>query len=172
LRAMAKYGTSRASFAYGFDNQSFTKLGNELMMQFSLSIFTGNKFCLFNYATIATGGFVDFDWFRIDLPTQTEVIPEEELKYNNMPQNFFLGQNYPNPFNPATKIQYEIPNVSYVTLKVYNLLGKEAATLFEGVRQPGNYEAIFDGSKLASGIYLYRMKAEKFVDIKKLILVK
>ena len=172
LRAQAKYGTSRASFAYSLDNQSFTKLGNDLMMQFSLSIFTGNKFCLFNYATIATGGFIDVDWFRIDLPTPTEVVPEEDLHHNNFPHNFFLGQNYPNPFNPATKIRYEIPNACYMTLKMYNFLGQEIATLFEGIRQPGNYETIFDGSKLASGAYLYRMKAEKFVDGKKLILVK
>jgi hypothetical protein len=68
LRAHAKYGTSRTSFAYSLDNQSFKKLGNELVMQFNLSIFTGNKFCLFNYAAISTGGFVDFDWFRTGFP--------------------------------------------------------------------------------------------------------
>ena len=57
-------GTGTASFSYSFDNESFTKLGNELDMRFSLTIFTGNKFCLFNYATEETGGYVDFDWFR------------------------------------------------------------------------------------------------------------
>jgi hypothetical protein len=125
-----------------------------------------------DYAAIATGGFVDFDWFRIDLPTLTEVVPEEGLHHNNIPHNFFLGQNYPNPFNPATKIRYEIPNMCYMTLKMYNFLGQEVATLFEGIHQPGNYETIFDGSKIASGAYLYQMKAEKFVDEKKLILSK
>jgi len=75
LRAQAMYGTSKASFAYSLDNQSFTKLAIELSMQFNLSIFTGNKFCLFNYATKATGGFVDIDWFRISMPTQTEEAP-------------------------------------------------------------------------------------------------
>jgi hypothetical protein len=72
LRAYADYGTSQASFAYSLDNQSFTKLGDELAMQFNLSVFTGNKFCLFNYATTATGGFVDFDWFRASLPAPTK----------------------------------------------------------------------------------------------------
>jgi hypothetical protein len=72
LRAYADYGTSRASFAYRLDDQSFTKLGDELSMRFNLSIFTGNKFCLFNYATITTGGFVDFDWFRVSMPMPTE----------------------------------------------------------------------------------------------------
>jgi beta-xylosidase len=64
LRALAYYGTSTASFAYSLDNKSFTSLGDKLSMRFNLSVFTGNKFCLFNYPTKATGGFVDFDWFR------------------------------------------------------------------------------------------------------------
>ena len=57
---------STASFSYSFDNQSFVKFGNELKMRFSLKIFTGNKFCLFNYATKKMGGYIDFDWFRTD----------------------------------------------------------------------------------------------------------
>jgi len=68
LRAMAEYGTSKAYFAYSLNNNTFTKIGNILLMQFNLSIFTGNKFCIFNYATKNTGGFVDVDWFRISLP--------------------------------------------------------------------------------------------------------
>lgn len=65
LRARAYYGTSMASFDYSFDNKSFTSLGDKLHMRFSLKIFTGNKFCLFNYATKSLGGYVDFDWFRM-----------------------------------------------------------------------------------------------------------
>ena len=64
LRTLANYGNSKAVFAYSYDNETFTPFGNELVMRFSLSIFTGNKFCLFNYATLNTGGFVDIDWFR------------------------------------------------------------------------------------------------------------
>ncbi len=71
LRAYADYGAGKASFAYSFDNQSFTKLGDELLMRFNLSVFTGNKFCLFNYATTAIGGFVDVDWFRVGTDAQT-----------------------------------------------------------------------------------------------------
>lgn len=72
LRAYADYGTSRATFAYSSDNRSFTKLGNALAMQFNLSVFTGNKFCLFNYATATIGGFVDCDWFRVGTATGVE----------------------------------------------------------------------------------------------------
>lgn len=70
LKAAADYGSSQARFMYSADNQSFIPLGNSLEMKFDLSVFTGNKFCLFNYATRATGGYVDFDWFRINLPSK------------------------------------------------------------------------------------------------------
>jgi beta-xylosidase len=66
LRTTASNHTSKATFAYSFDNLTFTALGNELEMQFNLSVFTGNKFCIFNYATDEPGGYVDFDWFRVE----------------------------------------------------------------------------------------------------------
>jgi len=64
LRTIASNSTRKATFEYSFDNKSYTQIGNELVMRFSLKIFTGNKFCLFNYATKTIGGYVDFDWFR------------------------------------------------------------------------------------------------------------
>ena len=85
---------------------------------------------------------------------------------------FALGQNYPNPFNPSTRIVYSMPRAGYVSLKVFDVLGKEVATLFDGIRQPGNYEVTFDGNGLANGVYLYRMTAGNFVDTKKFILLK
>ena len=66
LRTIASNSSGKASFEYSFDNKTFTRLGNELSMRFSLKVFTGNKFCLFNFATKETGGYVDFDWFRVD----------------------------------------------------------------------------------------------------------
>jgi beta-xylosidase len=65
LQASAHYDTGKTSFSYSMDNKNFTELGNELEMKFNLSVFTGNKFCLFNYATKSLGGHVDFDWFRM-----------------------------------------------------------------------------------------------------------
>jgi beta-xylosidase len=67
LEACAGFGTGKASFFYSLDNKVFNKIGNELEMKFNLSVFTGNKFCLFNYATLATGGYVDFDWFKSEM---------------------------------------------------------------------------------------------------------
>jgi len=66
LRVLASNSTSKATFEYSFDNKVFKQIGTDFSMKFSLKIFTGNKFCLFNYATKETGGYVDFDWFRID----------------------------------------------------------------------------------------------------------
>jgi beta-xylosidase len=172
LRAQANYGTSRVSFAYSLDNGTFIKLGNELAMQFSLTIFTGNKFCLFNYATIATGGYVDFDWFSIYVGTPTGIVPDEGHSLNQMPHQFFLGQNFPNPFNPTTTIKYSIPESQFITLKVFDMLGRELAILVKGKKPAGTYEVKFDASSLASGIYFCQLQTSGFSDIKKLVLMK
>ncbi len=89
-----------------------------------------------------------------------------------IPEEFYLSQNYPNPFNPTTTIRYSIPQNSKVTLKVYDILGREVATLVNEAKQPGNYEVAFNGSGLASGIYFYRLQAGNFSATKKLILMK
>jgi hypothetical protein len=83
--------------------------------------------------------------------------------------NFLLLQNYPNPFNPITKINYQIPKLSFVTMKVYDVLGKEVATLVNEEKPAGNYEIDFDGTGLPSGIYFYQLKAGNFVETKKMI---
>jgi hypothetical protein len=89
-----------------------------------------------------------------------------------VPTQFQLSQNYPNQFNPTTQINYSVPQSGSLSLKVYNLLGVEVASLFDGVRQVGNYEATFDGRELASGVYLYKLRANNFIETKKLLLLK
>jgi hypothetical protein len=84
-------------------------------------------------------------------------------------REFSLSQNYPNPFNPSTTIQYRTPNKGHITLKVFDVLGREVATLVNEVKQPGAYTVQFDGSGLASGVYFYRLQAGSVVDVKKLI---
>jgi hypothetical protein len=86
--------------------------------------------------------------------------------------SFFLSQNYPNPFNPSTIISYQLPVSGDVTLKVYDVLGREAAVLVNEEKQPGVYEVEFDGSHLSSGIYFYTLEAGEFRDTKKLIFLK
>lgn len=90
----------------------------------------------------------------------------------NAPCNFSLSQNYPNPFNPSTTIKYSIPTTEFVTLKIYDLFGQEVSTLVNEQKPQGIYIVNFDGSNLASGIYLYKITAGNFVDSKKFILLK
>ena len=91
--------------------------------------------------------------------------------------NFVLSQNYPNPFNPTTKIQYTIPTVGVqravsVQLKIYNVLGKEVATLVNEYKSAGEYKVEFDASVLPSGVYFYQLKAGSFVETKKMVLLR
>ena len=87
-------------------------------------------------------------------------------------KNFDLMQNYPNPFNPTTTIKYQIPANSFVTLKIYNILGQEVATLVNEMEITGSYSVLFNADNLASGIYIYRLQAGTMVKMKKMILLK
>jgi outer membrane protein assembly factor BamB len=90
-----------------------------------------------------------------------------------IPKSFSLSQNYPNPFNPTTVIRFDVPGSSQVVLKVYSLFGQEVATLVNERKSAGSYEISFDaGSRLASGLYFYRMQAGNFTETKKLLLIK
>ena len=91
---------------------------------------------------------------------------------SNIPVAFELKQNFPNPFNPATTINYSIPQSGFVTIKLYDILGRQVATLVNDNKPAGNYSAKFDGSKLVSGVYFYRMEAGSFSQTKKLLLLK
>lgn len=97
----------------------------------------------------------------------TDVKPEKSV-----PTIFALDQNFPNPFNPATNIRYHLPHAGVVTLKVYNVLGKEIATLVSGAQTIGSYAVAFNGAGLASGIYFYRLQADNFIETKKMVLLK
>jgi hypothetical protein len=97
-----------------------------------------------------------------------------------LPKHFNLKQNYPNPFNPATTISFELPSTSFVSLKVFDRLGREVATLISGELSAANYAYKWNAESLPSGVYFYRMSAkpisgdrnDSFIDTKKLILLK
>jgi hypothetical protein len=83
-----------------------------------------------------------------------------------------LAQNYPNPFNPATTIKYQIPNAGNVSLKIFDVLGAEVMTLVNAAKAQGRYEVSFDASKLAGGVYIYRIQSNDFVASRKMMLLK
>jgi hypothetical protein len=114
---------------------------------------------------------------QVDYDGTFEYSNEVEIEVNLLPKEFILYQNYPNPFNPITVIKYEIPGQArndnaLVTLKVYDLLGREVATLINEEKPAGRYEVIFDASSLASGVYFYRLEAGSFSSAKKMLLIK
>jgi hypothetical protein len=95
---------------------------------------------------------------------------EEQFFY--FPRTILLEQNYPNPFNPSTTIKYEIPEISLVSIKVYDVLGSEVVTLIDEEQTVGSYEVKFNATELPSGIYFYQLRAGSFVETKKMILMK
>jgi hypothetical protein len=95
-----------------------------------------------------------------------------EVTVNLAPKEFTLSQNYPNPFNPSTRIDFTTSARGQVTLKVFNILGKEVATLANGEMEAGFYQVTFDASKLSSGVYFYRLATGKFTETRRLMFLK
>ena len=91
---------------------------------------------------------------------------------DNIPVTFSLEQNYPNPFNPSTTVSFGIPYSSFVTLRVYDLLGREVGSLVNEEKGPGTYSVMLDATALASGVYFYRLQTTGFVETKKLMVLR
>jgi hypothetical protein len=120
--------------------------------------------------TLSRGGITSFGDFTVGKLGALTLVGDEP---SDIPKEFSLAQNYPNPFNPSTKIFYELPKASRVSLIVYDVLGREVATLVDKMQQPGSYTVTFstqDGR--ASGVYFYRIHAGDFVSVKKMMLLK
>ena len=86
--------------------------------------------------------------------------------------DFALFQNYPNPFNPITKLKYQIPQISFVTLKVFDVLGSEIAILVNEEKHMGSYEVDFEAFDIPSGVYFYQLQAGNYIETKKMLLLK
>jgi hypothetical protein len=89
-----------------------------------------------------------------------------------LPATFELQQNYPNPFNPTTTIKFSLPRSDHVTLKVFDVMGREIATLVDDELTAGRYDAHWNASGVESGVYFYQLRADEFVETKRLVLVK
>ncbi|MCH7773892.1 MAG: T9SS type A sorting domain-containing protein [Bacteroidetes bacterium] len=128
----------------------------------------------------SSAGIIDFASSEFATVTQrpilsinTQVVTAvEERRQNFIPITFDLKQNYPNPFNPSTRIAYSLAAQSPVSLKVYDILGSEVATLVNTTQGTGVYEVNFNASNLASGLYFYTLKAGSFTSTKKMMLLK
>ena len=134
-------------------------------------------------SVLVTGGYNGSDVVssvEIYLIDTNEVVSVRDvtIKHDNIPDQFALFQNYPNPFNPSTTIKYSLPNVilsearNLITLKLYDVLGIEIATLVNEFKPTGKYEVVFDAGILPSGSYFYRLQAGSYTETKKMILIR
>ena len=126
--------------------------------QFSNVPYTLSRSGISSLGTFVVGGF--------------KLSTDIEDRQSEIPRYFELSQNYPNPFNPTTQIKYSVPKQSYLSIKVYNLLGQEVMTLFEGVKESGSYVVSLNADRLSSGIYLYRLQSQSTAITKKFVLMK
>jgi hypothetical protein len=158
-------------------NSGYTGTGHEYMAEIGSGLTAGTYYYVSRFQLInqdyVYGGFDGGFWdgetnvsgvLVVSLPTDAEVA--------DIPVEFGLQQNYPNPFNPVTNINYQVPESAHVTIEVYNVLGQRVTTLVNEIRDAGYHSVQFDGSRLASGVYIYRMDAGDFVKTQKLILAK
>jgi hypothetical protein len=123
---------------------------------------TGDTLTVIQYKAFLPGDYFTFN--------TENVMSADQFQGDN--HSFKLYQNYPNPFNPVTNISYSIPSPGYVELKVYDILGRLVRTLVNGYKNTGQYKVEFNGSNLASGVYIYRLIAGNFSSSKKLLLLK
>jgi hypothetical protein len=101
------------------------------------------------------------------------IIPLGEKNISSpIPTTYALKQNYPNPFNPVTKISYDIPKQGLVTMKIYDILGREVRQLVNEVKSPGSYSVDFNAADLSSGVYFYKLESMGYSDIKRMMLIK
>jgi hypothetical protein len=127
------------------------------------------------------GSETEQNWRRITIPQRDTILPivsfdsavnTTSVGEERLPENFSLSENYPNPFNPSTTIRYAIPSGVRVRLRVFNLLGQRLVELVNEEQERGNYVVRFEGEVFASGVYLYRLESGRFVETKKMILVR
>jgi hypothetical protein len=119
----------------------------------------------------------DFDYSLTERFAEGSVLGKMAFKQINLDgsalvKEYALAQNFPNPFNPNTTIRYQIPQDGIITLKIYDILGSEVATLVNEEKIAGKYEVNFNASLLASGVYIYKIQAGSFINSKKMILIK
>jgi len=152
---------------------SYTDIKHWKNEQINLTPYIGQKLKIrFNFVTDAgvPGDGYYFDNFRVI--NYIDTITSVSSVSSSVPDKFRLEQNYPNPFNPSTHLEFGISDLGFVSLRVYNALGKEVAVLVNESLSPGIYETVFDGNNYPSGIYYYKLEAGSFSEVRKMILLK
>ncbi len=161
-------GSSNLLIEVCYDNSSYTSyspVNATTMSNVARGYYTDNS----SGCTMTSGSNLSYrPNISLYLSTSTGVGNEP----SGVPKSFDLKQNYPNPFNPVTKIQYEVPKASYVSIKIYDILGREVASLVNGDIEAGYYVYDFDASALSSGVYIYKMNAGSFEKTLRMMVIK
>jgi hypothetical protein len=187
---IAAGGWGTAQFSFSYDTWMHNELIVDLNSNWADYYFEGSRIIGWQW-TLGAGGdtiplqlsatnIMGFDfpnppeyaqWYMDDYKL-VRIDTTAEVNDFSVPTEYILNQNYPNPFNPLTRIEYIIPENQFVTLKVYDPLGKEVATLVDEEKQSGYYYVDFNAGNLATGIYIYKIQAGSFMQTKKMILMK
>jgi hypothetical protein len=155
----------------GFEIERKSQGGNWTTLGFVRGAGTTTEAQSYSFLDRTASGKVQYRLKQIDFDGQFEYSNIIEVDAG-LPKQFALEQNYPNPFNPTTTISYQLPVASQVSLKVYDVLGREVMTLVNGKQEAGVYNLSLNGATLSSGIYFYRLQSGNFVQTKKMMLVK
>jgi hypothetical protein len=161
----SNYWLTRGNNIYGSTNFGSTWTGagyTGTTALWGINITTATNGCLTGWAVGATGTIVKLTGIPVGISNN----------HNEIPLVYSLSQNYPNPFNPSTSISFALPTAGNVELKVYDVLGREAASILNEFRPAGSYRVEFNASNLASGVYYYTIRSDNFSDTKKMVLIK
>ena len=161
-------GTQNLLVEICFDNTSYTS--NTTVNSTSATGMTWHRHLDNSTGCSMTGGALQST--RPNLCMTINLLTGSKTVQNTIPAVFSLEQNYPNPFNPSTSIRFNVPKLSHVKMVIYDVVGREVATLVNEMKQPGSYEAVFNAENFASGVYFYRFEAGDFTDVKKMVLIK
>ncbi|MCX6163931.1 MAG: T9SS type A sorting domain-containing protein [Ignavibacteriae bacterium] len=164
-------GTSNLLVEICFDNSSFNSNSSVLATPISNMVWHQSQdLPSGNGCNDLTGG--SSQPLRPNIAFVMNSILSVKENENSVPRDYNLSQNYPNPFNPVTKINFSIPKKEFVTLKIYDILGREISTLVNEIKSPGNFTIDFNGENLSSGVYFYKLTTGDFSDVKRMILIK
>jgi hypothetical protein len=155
--------TGASSYSYTDEEYAISDADNKILLFYDVRAYYSPNSTYTDVAFEAVYGVININTIANQ--------PNNNKIRNEIPTDYSIS-NYPNPFNPTTTISYQLPQDGFVTLKVYDILGKEVATLVNENKNAGYYNVTFDASKLTSGIYIYRIRANNYVQSKKMMLVK
>lgn len=160
--------------AYGPNGEEYFKIRYDANPEWYYTTHKASLFCPDDNCLMIFGSTwnLDPDTAQVLFMTKWDNVVNVEEKNNSIPENFLLFQNYPNPFNPNTTIKYQIPEANIISLKVYDVLGKEIGTLVDKEMVAGSYQIDFDASEYPSGIYFYQINAGDYTETKKMVLLK